>query len=279
MKKPKYISTRPTIRLPSRTLDKSPLFTEGEEFDSLEQLANRLTNQCIGRLIDLVYDENPLGEIHYSSVVWLRSSGNIELVQENHFRDQSLGDLVEDSLFVEVFRSERDAVPFSRFYDWIPDENGPYVGDMAGRRFCIKPRWDSANNGPSPEAYQAVLRSINFRRLLIRPMCQRDAIAEIRKWPYREKLRSRILQWLVSGHFAQTLERLSFIGLKGAARRHGADFISRWGRARYFAVVAAKTQRALADGAIRNTREEVLIPDVEVSHLTSNATISTSLNP
>ena len=43
---------------------------DGEEHDSLEALAHYLAVQCVGCLVDLVRERNPLAEQELSSVVW-----------------------------------------------------------------------------------------------------------------------------------------------------------------------------------------------------------------
>lgn len=274
MKNSNYVIASQSIRLPSKRLIPSRMIADGEELDSLEQLASYLASKCISCLLNLIIDENPLAERNFTSVVWLRRTGEIEVVYETNYRDRSLGDLVEESLFVDAFRSERDVVPFSRFHRWIADEAGPYVGDMIGRRHCIKPSWHRPI-GPSPEAYQAVLNSIKLTRLRVERLSQWEAMAVVKKHAYRERLKSNILHWLISGSFADTLELLSLVGLKSAALNHGADFVSRWGRDRYFNVLKAKTQRAIALTMVEDG-PEVFFSSLEVSHLTSNATLPTS---
>lgn len=249
--------TRPTaegavchsIRLPTVRLKPSRLIMDGEEHDSLEALAHYLAVQCVTCLVDLVRHRNPLAEKELSSVIWLRTNGDIELVRETNYRRRSLGDLVAESLYVEVFRSEQDAVPFSSFHRWIADPTGQFVGDMKNRKHCIKPSWDHANSIAHSDVYAAALTSIEWSRLRIEPVSQVDAIRIVKRCRYRDNLRDRILRWILDGHFHQTLKKLSLFGLKKASQDHGVDFIMRYGRQNFYLALSDKVQRAIAEQA------------------------------
>jgi hypothetical protein len=222
---------------------------DGEEHDSLEALAHYLAVQCVGCLVDLVRERNPLAEQELSSVVWLRSNGDIELVRETNYQQRSLGDLVAESLYVEAFRSKRDAVPFSSYHRWIADPSGQFVGDMKSRKHCIRPGWDDASSIAHTDAYATALTSIEWTRLRIEPVTQIDAIRIIKRCRYRENLHARVLRWILAGHFSPTLEMLNLFGLKKASQDHGMDFIMRYGRQNFYGALAGKIQRAIADQA------------------------------
>lgn len=238
-----------SIRLPTIKLKPSRLLADGEDHDSVEQLAHYLAVQCITCLVDLVRDRDPLAEEELTSVVWLRTNGDIELVRETNFRQRTLGDLVADSLYIDAFRSRRDAVPFSLYHRWIADAEGEYVGDMKGRKHCIRPAWDKVSSIANTDVYSAAINAIDWTRLRIEPVGKVEALGIIKKCKYREALRNRINKWILEGHFSATLEMLSLIGLKRAVQVHGMDFLERYGREPFYRILSARVQQAFAERA------------------------------
>ncbi|MBP9912026.1 MAG: hypothetical protein KBF26_01335 [Opitutaceae bacterium] len=114
------------------------MLSDEEEHDSVEALAHHLAVKCISCLTSYVRDKNPLSAKKFSSVIWLRANGDIELVRETNYLKQMHEELVTDSLFIEAFFSRNDASPFCSFYEgWVPDRKGEYIGDMKGRQHCI----------------------------------------------------------------------------------------------------------------------------------------------
>jgi hypothetical protein len=216
--------------------------------------------QAITCLIDVVKAREPLSEPKFTSVIWLRKNGHIELVQETNHRRRSIGDLMADSLHIEVFQSIHDAVPFSRFHRWIADPNGEFVGDMKGRKHCIRPSWDSVSSIAGTDAYKAAVEAIDWRRLRIEPVSTDEALSIIKKCRYREKLRNRIMRWILEGHYSPTLEQLSLIGLRRASQDHGVDFLLRYGLKTYYKALSEKVHCALIDRSVQSFERRSELP-------------------
>lgn len=248
------VRVRQTIRLPTIKLKPSRLLADGEDHDSVAGLAHYLAMQCITCLINVVRERNPLKEAEMTSVIWLRANGDIELVRETNYRQEPSGDLVAGSLYIDAFRSMKDAIPFSRYHRWLAHPEGEFVGDMRGRRHCIRPGWNNASSIANTDAYLAAVKSINWTRLKVVPISRVEAERVIRKCKYREKLTKRIKEWILAGHYTPTLHRLNAVGLRRAGENYGSAFLFRYGETNYFRILHEKVRQALAEEA--EAREE-----------------------
>lgn len=231
------------IRLQPIELRPDRLLSNGEEFDALSSLAHFLAVQCINCMLDVVQNRNPLAEPEYSSIIWLRSDGRIELVSEKHYRDRNYEDLLSDSLYVEAFRSITDAIPASAFHRCIEDSNGDLIGDIKGRTICIKPKWDCARSIAASDAYAASIARISLDRMRIEALGQPEALKVLTRNRYKESLQQRILGWLIAGKYPACLERLSAYALRRVGEQPGVVLV--FGKERFNRALAAKTRQAL----------------------------------
>jgi hypothetical protein len=241
----------PFPKLPSLTLTPHRMLADGEELDSVAQLATHLACQCIVCLSDYIRSANPLAESKYSSWVWLRSTGQIEVVREANCSAKTLYGEDHTSLFVESFLGITDANPTSRFYRWIEDPNGPFVGDPRDHTYAACPDWDAAAAIARPDVYRASLRNLDWQRIRIERVTQAGAETIVRKCLYRQKLAERISTWIVLGFYKPTLQRLSHYGLRDAVTKHGSEFVTNVGHTNFKEALALKVGRSLVDSAPR----------------------------
>lgn len=235
------------IRLPPIVLQPHRLLNDGQEFDSMESLAHYLAVQCITCMLDVIQRRDPLRDPEYSSIVWLRSDGRIELIREKHYRDRSSEDLLSDSLYIEAFRSKADALPVSRYHRCVNDAKGPFVGDIKGRTIFIKPKWDGTRSIAQRDAYAAAASRISLERIRIEALDQQQTVSIIKRCRYRESLKKRIHGWLFTGKYPACLERLSVFALK---RESEEAIVQAFGKERFNHILAEKTRQALINDAV-----------------------------
>jgi len=116
---------------------------------------------------------------------------------------------------------------------------------MKGRKHCLKPSWDNAASIANTDAYRIATDAIEWTRLRIESLSKDAALRVIKKCKYRERLKERILKWILDGHYPSVLGKLSLVGLKRATQTYGMDFLLRYGREKFYREVGKKVRHAL----------------------------------
>ena len=221
------------------------MLADGEELDSIDHLATHLACQCIVCLIDYLHSAQPLADKKYSSWVWLRSSGKIEVVREANCSAKTIYGEDHTGVFVDSFHSVPDANPTSHFHHWIEDPNGPFIGDPKDHSYAFCPSWDSAAAISNVDAYRASLKSLDWQRVRLEAYTHGEAETAIRRCVYRRKLTERIKRWILLGFYTPTLDRLNIHGLKRAVDLHGVEFLANVGHRRFCDAIRTKVGRSL----------------------------------
>lgn len=220
------------------------------EANSLDDLASQLTTTAIIELQRFVAQENPLEDPQLSSWVWLRPDGSIDIVYDTDIDSRRLKGESKNSLFLEVFKCSHDATPNSRYHDWIPDDNGEFVGDLSYKVAEMCALWDRRSPGRViNKDVEAVMHAFGFQRFSLRALSTAEIAAMIAAPEYVTQLNSKIRAWLERGYYSFTAERLTLDGLAIAVRTHGNKFAYAVGRRKLFANLAAKVKASLASRA------------------------------
>lgn len=237
------LHSSPELYLSTLTLPIGKAEPDGNEFSSIHELALHLARKCIDCMAEYVRSAAPLAEAKYSAWIWLRASGEIEVVR--HANGRAKVKYGEDSsgLLLTSFLSAADVNPTSRYHDWADDPAGPFLIDPQCPSYAFCHTWDLAAALEHANSPRALLKKRTWRRIRLEafPNDEIEAVIRYSLYPFA----AIINDWITLGLYAPALECLTLEALKDAIEKCGPQFIMHIGRRRFFEAMHAKECRAL----------------------------------